>query len=338
MRILIWHDHGGWLDAFVRGTHDYLVPVSGTGDGGADGRDWPITELPPRLLRDSEVDVVILQRLEELDELERLTGLRAGRDVPAVFVEHNTPRVDVPNSRHPLRDRDDVVIVHVTHFNSLLWDCGTTPTAVIEHGVVDRGYRYTGELERFGVVINEPVRRWRVTGTDLLSEFTALAPVDVFGMKAEGLTDRVGTEAVVPRGDLRTEQLHDELALRRVYLHPMRWTSLGLSLLEAMHLGMPVIALDMTEVRRAVPPEAGVVSTSLDELRRGARLFLNEPDAARVAGLVARAFVREYYGLQRFLDDWDELLGGVVGGEVSTSSTTGGRSTTGGHSTTGRTA
>ena len=40
------------------------------------------------------------------------------------------------------------------------------------------------------------------------------------------------------------------MARRRLYLHPVRWTSLGLSLLEAMHLGMPVVALATTEVPR----------------------------------------------------------------------------------------
>ncbi len=67
-----------------------------------------------------------------------------------------------------MRDRDDLVIAHVTHWNALMWDCGTTRTTVVEHGVVDPGPLYTGELERFGVVINEPVRAGRVVGTDLL--------------------------------------------------------------------------------------------------------------------------------------------------------------------------
>jgi glycosyltransferase involved in cell wall biosynthesis len=37
------------------------------------------------------------------------------------------------------------------------------------------------------------------------------------------------------------------MARRRVYLHPVRWTSLGLSLIEAMHLGMPVAGLAARE-------------------------------------------------------------------------------------------
>ena len=78
--------------------------------------------------------------------------------------------------------------------------------------------------------------------------------------------------------------MHDELARRRVYLHPIRWTSLGLSLLEAMHLGMPVVALATTEAVEAVPPAAGVLSTRVDGLADGVRAFLAEPDRARGRG------------------------------------------------------
>ena len=47
-----------------------------------------------------------------------------------------------------MADRDDLLVVHVTHFNELFWDTGAHPTAVIEHGIVDPGRRYTGELAR----------------------------------------------------------------------------------------------------------------------------------------------------------------------------------------------
>src|SRR5699024_8683133 len=72
--------------------------------------------------------------------------------------------------------------------------------------------------------------------------------------------------AVAAAGDLPTGDLHNELARRRAYLHTTRWTSLGLSLLEAMHLRMPVLTLGTTEAYRAVPPEAGAISTNIDEL------------------------------------------------------------------------
>jgi hypothetical protein len=31
--------------------------------------------------------------------------------------------------RHPAADRDDLVLVHVTHFNAVFWDAGSTPRA-----------------------------------------------------------------------------------------------------------------------------------------------------------------------------------------------------------------
>ena len=61
--------------------------------------------------------------------------------------------------RHPLADRDDILLVHVTHFNALFWDTGGDRDRVIEHGIVDPGPRYTGELPRAAVVINEAERR-----------------------------------------------------------------------------------------------------------------------------------------------------------------------------------
>jgi hypothetical protein len=315
MRILLWHVHGGWTDAFVRGGHDYLLPT--TPDGGPwglgrAGRDWPssVHEVSPDALRDGDVDVVVLQRPEEIVEAERLLGRRLGRDVPAVYVEHNTPRGDVPNTTHPLAGRSDIIIVHVTHFNALMWDCGAAPTTVIEHGVVDPGYRYTGVRPELGVVINEPVRRWRVTGTDLLPRFAEAAPIRAFGMGTDALPDAVGLgpEKLRIGGDLPTAELHTALADCRAYLHPLRWTSLGLALIEAMHLGLPVLVLATTEAARAVPPDAGAVSTDPDDLVRAARTLIADPEEATSRGLHARDWALGHYSLAAFLRNWDALL------------------------------
>jgi hypothetical protein len=317
MRILLWHVHGAWTTSFVHGRHTYLVPT--LPDRGPDGRGrartyrWPdsAVEVTPEEAASAEVDVVVLQRPEELDGLaERwLGGRRPGRDLPAVYVEHNAPQGLVNGMRHLTADRGDLHLVHVTHFNLLFWNSGATPTRVIEHGIVDPGERYQGQLPRAAAVINEARRRGRVTGTDLLGRFAAALPVDLFGIGSKEIgPDEAGGEGVVGAGDLPHERLLGELARRRLYLHPVRWTSLGLSLLEAMHLGMPVVALATTEVAEAVPPEAGAVSTNLDALVAEARHLVAEPERARLAGKRARAAALARYGLDRFLRDWDRLL------------------------------
>ncbi|WP_433028189.1 glycosyltransferase [Actinomycetospora sp. CA-053990] len=320
--VLHWHVHGSWSTAFVQGRHTCLLPVLPEGGPWGGGRpaawDWPARaeEATPEQLREraDEIDVVVLQRPEEIELTERWTGRRPGVDLPAVFVEHNTPKGDVPTTRHPLADRDDIPVVHVTHFNALAWDTGRAPSRVIEHGVLDPGDRYTGEIGRAAVVVNEPVRRGRVTGTDLLAGFADTVGLDVFGIGSERLGEAVTHPDVAIGGDLPQDRLHTEMARRRVYLHPVRWTSLGLSLIEAMMLGMPVVALATTEVAVDVPADAGVVATDLRVLREGLRTYRDDPDLARAAGAAGRASALARHGLDRFLDDWERLLSEIVEG------------------------
>ncbi|MER7460847.1 glycosyltransferase [Micromonospora sp. NPDC126480] len=317
MNVLLWHVHGSWTTSFVHGKHRYLVPVTPErgpyGLGRARTYPWPdsAVEVTPEELRTAEVDLVILQRPEELDLATEWLGRRPGRDLPTIFVEHNTPKDgNVPDSRHPMADRDDLLIAHVTAFNQLYWDTGTTRTTVVDHGVVPPAVEYTGELERLAVVINEPVRRWRVTGTDLLPRFAEIAPLDVFGMKVAGLADHLGLppDRLTSHDDLPQARMHAELGRRRAYLHLCRWTSLGLSLIEAMSIGMPVVALAATEAVMAVPPEAGALATRVDDLLDAARHLMADPAHARRAGAAGRAVALDRYGLDRFLTDWDRLL------------------------------
>ncbi|GIM97173.1 glycosyltransferase [Paractinoplanes toevensis] len=300
MNILLWHVHGSWTTSFVQGKHRYLIPVNDARDAWGRGRaqtfDWPasVEELPLEQIRDA--DVAIVQRPEELELVPR--GL------PVIYVEHNTPKGDVPNSRHPMADRDDLVIAHVTDFNELFWDTGGTRTTVIEHGIVQPAARWTGELGHLAVVTNEPVRRGRVTGTDLFPRFAEVAPLDVFGMGVEGLRG----PRITPYDDPPQHEMHAQVARRRVYLHLCRWTSLGLSLIEAMQMGMPVIGLATTEATVAVPPDAGVLDTRVSTLVEATHWLLEDDTAARSLGARARQVALARYGLDRFLADWDRLL------------------------------
>jgi len=321
VRILIWHVHGSWTTAFVQGAHTYLVPV--VADRGPEGRGraqtfpWPtrVLEVTPEQLADEAVDVVVVQRPLDLELADRWLGGRLpGRDLPCIWLEHNAPQGRIADLRHPAADRSDLVVVHVTHTNALFWDTGCTRTRVIEHGIVDPGHRFTGEVARAAVVVNEPVRRGRVTGTDLLPGFAAAAPLDVFGMGVDELPAALGPRRsggdVTLRcfEDVPQAELHRELARRRVYLHPYRWTSLGLALLEAMFLGLPVVALATTEVPSVVPAAAGTVSNDPVRLQRAVQRLLADPELAAAAGCAARAAVHDRFALDRFLSDWDQLL------------------------------
>ena len=318
MKILIWHVHGSWTTAFVQGQHDYLLPV--TADRGPDGLgrartwDWPAAarEVMPEKLRAEQPDVVVLQRMRDLELVRDWLGREPGRDLPAVYLEHNAPDGAVPDTRHPLADRGDIPIVHVTHFNAAMWDNGCAPVHVVEHGVLDGGALWTGEQARLAMSVNEPVRRWRVAGMDLAARVARELPVDVYGMRVDGLVARDDAFAGGRHADLRQSDLHARVAEHRAYLHTYRWTSLGLSLLEAMMLGAPVLVLAATAAPEAVPVTAGVVTSDIDELARAARRLLADPDEAAAMGAAGRAHALAHFGVDRFLGDWDRLLEGVV--------------------------
>lgn len=321
MRVLLWHVHGSWTTSFVSGAHDYVLPL--LPDRGPDGLgrartwDWSASarEVPVDQLADEPLDVVLLQRPHELELVRRWTGRRPGLDIPAVYVEHNAPTGHAVRSRHPLTEGDQagrVPVVHVTHFNAMAWDCGNAPTVVVEHGIPDPGYRYTGERESLAVVVNEPVRRWRVAGTDIVLRFAREVGVDVYGMGMAQLGAVAAEHGIRLDGrlhdDLPQARLHEVVGRHRGYLHPYRWTSLGLALLEAMTAGLPVLALSTTEAPEAVPADAGLVTNDLDALVSTARRWMHDPDEARERGLAARRAALARYGLKRFLDDWDRLL------------------------------
>jgi glycosyltransferase involved in cell wall biosynthesis len=318
MRVLAWHVHGAWSTSFVHGPWTTLTPT--VPDRGPDGRGRPTTyawpdravEATPEQLAAEGMDLVVLQRPHEAELLQAWTGQRAGRDVPAVYVEHNTPPHG-PTTRHPMAEQDRIPIVHVTQFNALMWDNGQAPVHVVEHGIPDPGQRWHGELPHAGVVVNEPLRRNRITGTDLLAPMAQVAPLDVFGIGTEPLTDARAGLGITGHGDLAHDAMLDALAARAVYLHLCRWTSLGLALIEAMHLGMPVVGLATTEAPEALADSGIVLSNDPQRLARAVRTLVHDRDAAATAGQGARQHALARFGLDRFLEDWDRIVKEVAG-------------------------
>jgi hypothetical protein len=308
--LLVWHVHGSWTESFVAGRHRCVVPVSESRDEfgrGLSGRNWPgAQEIPVDRLRGEDIDLIVLQRPEEIELATRWLGRRPGIDIPAVYVEHNAPRPFAVDSVHPIAGRNDIPLIHVTDFNRLMWNNGVAPTRVINHGIADPGPLYTGEIASAATMINEPCRRWRTVGADLLEQLSSHTPIDVWGIGTEMLDTR--SARVRGKGDVPAPRLLHQVARRRVYVHTARWTSLGLSLVEAMYLGMPVVAVASTMAPLVVPSEAGVVSADVSTLAYALEGFVTDLAAASAAGKAARDFAMAHFALDRFLGEWDDVI------------------------------
>ena len=311
--ILFWNSHPEWAEAFTSGEHRYLVPDAGQRPGGRADLALPVPsraeEIDVAQLANTHVDLVVLQHHEEMALTARWLGRRPGTDVPAVYVEHHPPQPFAADSMHPMGGRDDIPIVHATDFNKVMWNNGLAPSCVIMPAIADPGEIFTGDVPAAAALIDEPLRRLRETGTDLLAELGRRAPIDVWGADSESLTGKFKTVARIRgRGPAVRPQVLRQLARRRVYVHPARWTTLDVGLIEAMYVGLPVVAFASTTASTVLPPEAGVVSADIRTLALAIEGFVVDYGAAAAAGKAARDYAVAHFGLLRFRAEWDAVI------------------------------
>jgi Glycosyl transferases group 1 len=310
-RVLTWHVHGSYLEALARVDIDWYLPVLPDRPTGYGGRPPSLAgvpnvhEVPAEEVRDLELDAVLFQSAANYLEDQHRILSEAQRRLPRVFLEHDPPRESPTETRHVVDD-PEVLLVHCTAFNALMWDAGRTPTRVIDHGVAPpAGLAYGGDLERGIVVVNDIATRGRRLGADLFLRFREWLPLDLVGLRSE----LVGGLGAIP---------HDELAplesRYRFFFHPARYTSLGLAVIEAMMLGLPVVALATTEMPTVLEDgRSGIVSTDPAHLLAGMRELLADPGLARRLGAAGREVALERFGIDRFARDWERTFDDVAG-------------------------
>ncbi|HKF84269.1 MAG TPA: glycosyltransferase family 4 protein [Candidatus Limnocylindrales bacterium] len=303
LTILTWHIHGSYLDALGHTGQDIVVPVRpGRPErfaGRPDDATWPssIREVPADAVRDLDVDLVLYQHAANwtVDQHEILSPSQLRG--PRVFVEHDPPREHPTDTRHHVDD-PAVLIVQVTAFNALMWDTGPNTVRVVEHGIpMPAGVRWTGELARGLVVVNELNRRGRRLGADLVADARSRLPIDVAGM---------GSEAIGGLGAFAHDDLIRRQAAYRFVFHPARWTSFGMAVCEAMLLGQPVVALAATEMPTVIVDGVnGFASTDPARLERSMRALLEDRDLAARIGAAGYETARERFSIERFAADWN---------------------------------
>lgn len=311
LRILTWHIHGSYLYYLVQSPHEFFLPVKPGRPEGYGGRagsfPWPdnVHDVPAEQVRDLELDCILFQSRKNYleDQYEILS--KAQQDLPRIYLEHDPPREHPTDTRHPVDD-PNVLLVHVTAFNDLMWDSGRTPTRVIEHGViVPEDVRYTGELDKGVVVVNGLASRGRRLGADVFESVRQRIPLDLVGMKA---AEAGGL------GEISHEELPAFEARYRFFFNPIRYTSLGLAVCEAMMLGMPIVGLATTEMVTAIENGvSGYVDTRIDQLMDCMQSLLDDPTEARRLGEGARRQALERFNIYRYESDWDEAFMEITG-------------------------
>lgn len=311
LKILTWHTHGSYLYYLTQAPHQFYVlskPGRPPGYGGVCGSiPWGdnVHDMPALQARQHEFDCIVFQddAQYEKDQYDFLSP--AQRALPRIYLEHDPPREHPTDMWHPVDD-PNVLLVHVTHFNALMWNSGRTPTRVIEHGVpVPRGVAYRGDLERGLVVVNHLGRRGRRLGADVFTEARAAVPLDLVGMASEELGGL---------GEIEHARLPLFSARYRFMFNPIRYTSMGLAVIEAMMIGMPIVGLATTEMATAIDDgESGYIDTRLATLIERMQELVRNPVLARQLGANARRRAQKRFGIARFCADWNAALHQVTG-------------------------
>jgi len=308
MKVFAWHIHGSYLFYLSQGNYEIYIPVKEEKPEGYYGRGetFPfgdnVIEVPADEVKNYDFDCILFQTNQNYltDQYEILSEEQ--RQLPKIYLEHDPPRQHPTNTKHLIND-PDVVLVHVTHFNKLMWDNNKTPARVIEHGVNDPGAVYTGTLNKGLVVINNLPDRGRLLGFDIFLEVQKKVELDLVGM---------GT------GDWGLgEVLHPQLPVfqskYRFFFNPIRYTSLGLAVCEAMMMGMPVVGLATTELSSVIDNGySGFIHTDINYLIDKMNLLLNDAALAAEIGSNGRDVALERFNIERFTADWEALFSEVT--------------------------
>ena len=307
LNILTWHVHGNYLYSLTQLPHEFFIPVRPDNSPGyaSLGNKIPWGEnvhmVKADHLKDRQFDCIIYQSRQVFEHDRHLLLTSDQQRLPCVYIEHNPPEPHPTETRHFFH-HDHGILVHVTRYNALMWDSGHTPFKVIEHGVREvSDVLYTGDVERGIVVVNNLAMRGRRLGADIYGMASRRIPLDLIGMGSESVGGGLG--------EVPNMAVPSFIARYRFFFSPIRYASLGLSLVEAMMAGMPVVGIAATELPSVIENGVnGFVDHRVTSILDVSRQLLDDRDLAKEWGVAAQRTARERFNINRFIGDWQSLL------------------------------
>ncbi len=303
-RILTWHIHGSYLYYLSQG--NYVIYIPYTPERGprfvGRGNTFPfgenVIEVPANEVRNLELDLILFQCDENYLEDQYAILSASQQQLPRIYIEHDPPWKHPCDEVHPVTN-PAVTLVHVTHFNNLMWKSLVPDVRIISHGVDVHGAVYNGRLEKGIVVINNLPARGRMLGSDIFEHVSKQVPLDLIGMGNEP----IGLQEVLhPR-------LPDFIKDYRFFFNPIRYTSLGLSICEAMMVGLPIVGLATTELSTVIENgKTGYLGLDIDELVEKMKMLIDSPMHAQKLGAQAQQKAQELFDIRRFVKQWEYLI------------------------------
>jgi hypothetical protein len=309
LRVFTWHVHGNYLLYLTQTKVDFYVPYNDERSSGYAGKtsNFPfgknVHEVHVDEVKNIDFDIILFQDDKNYLEDQHILFTDKQKSLPKIYIEHDPPQEHPTNTKH-IVDDPTMLIVHVTYFNQLMWDNNRTPTTVIEHGVlVNNDVQYTGTMNKGIVMANniQSVKRGqRRMGYDILEYVRKQVPIDIIGM---------GSKEIGGLGEFPYDQIASILSKYRFFFNPIRYTSLGLSVCEAMTIGLPMIGVATTEMVRTVENNvSGFIDTNINVLIEKMNLLIENPQEAKRLSEGAQRLAQKRFTIQRFARNWEKAF------------------------------
>ncbi len=309
LKIFTWHIHGSYLYYLSQGNYDIYIPVNNKKNEGYYGRGatFPfgnnVIEVDAAEVKTMHFDCIIFQTNKNflVDQYEILSEQQ--RKLPRIYLEHDPPSKHSTDTKHIINN-SEVLVVHVTHFNKLMWNNENCNVKVIDHGITQPTVSYSGELKKGIVVINHLHQRGRKLGADIFEEVGKSIPLDLIGM---------GTKEYGGLGEILHPQIPEFISHYRFFFNPIRYTSLGLAVLESMMIGIPFVGLATTEYVTVVNNEtSGFIHTDVGYLIEKMQQLLEDKSLANSIGEQAKLNVEKRFNIHRFAKEWKETFENAI--------------------------
>ncbi len=302
-KIFTWPAHQQYLFELAQGNFDFYVPRGqNTSFKEQFSTQKNVTEVDLSKIKNLDFDLILFQDEEsyQTDQFEVLSDQQ--RQLPKIYLEHHPPKQHPTNAKHFVEDVD-VQLVHVNHYNALMWDNNQLKISVIENGVPISSISFSAKDAQGVVVLEEFPADERVTGADIFRQVKEALPIAVI---------QIGKE------DVSYQNLAEKISNYRFLFCPDRYASPQFSVFKAMMLGMPVVGLATTALPTIIENEvSGFVHSDLNYLIGKMQTLLNNSQLAMQMGAKAHEQASELFNSNLFLSAWNQLFARTIASQSS---------------------
>lgn len=303
LKILTYPTHESYQTMMENIPHDFYM-ITGNGIKGWDYHTKPIpknhyllSQPFPNLPANIEFDLILSQ--DRFGGLQRSLEISSRFGIPVIHIDHALPPPNAfPKQIEKMKTLTPHQRVFIAESSKEHWG-GDVNDPVIRYGLDTNTWSGWHGSNEYGLsIVNYFAQRDVFCGWTEWQEVAKSVPMKLIGENPGLSTSAPSTEALI-----------DAIRSSKFYLNTAKWSTLPMSMVEAMMIGCPVITTSYLEAGRIIKHgENGFIADSPKEMIKYAKILLNDYDVAKQIGENGRKSAMEIFKLDKFIEQWSNVL------------------------------